>query len=69
MKTGVFLKYSVSYCLQKQFLGPESPQTTSNLIRLTIFIAPFDTVKLKLEQLICKKVLKFVSLDNYFSGL
>ena len=68
MKTRVCLKYFGNHCLWKQFLDSNSPHTTSSLIRLTIFVKlkPFN---LKLEQLICKKVPKFVLLDNYFPDL
>ena len=57
--------------LWKHILASESPQTPSNLICLTIFVilGPWHSFNLKLEQLICKKALKFVLLDNYFPDL
>ena len=70
MKTRVSLKYFVSYCLWKPF-DSNSPETPSNLISLTILVTlrPFTLFNLKLEQLSCKKVLKFALLGNYFSDL
>ena len=52
IKTRVCLKYFVNNCLWKQFLASNSPQSSSNLICLTIFVNSFN---IKLEQLICKK--------------
>ena len=69
MKTRVCLKYFVNDYLWKKFLAPNSPQTTSNLICLAIFVTLFDSFNLKLEQLICKKAQKFVLLDSYFPDL
>ena len=71
MKTRVCLKYFVNHCLWKQFIDSNSSFTTSSLIYLTIFVnlRPRHSFILKLEQLICKEVPKFVLLDNYFSDL
>ena len=69
MKTRVCLKYFVNDCLWKQFLASNSPQTSSNLICLTIFCKNKVFLRQgfnpKLEQLICKKALKFVLLYNF----
>ena len=61
----LFLKYFVNGCLWKQIPASNSPQAPSSFTCLTIFFNSkvFNTV---LEQLSCKKVLKFVLHDNYF---
>ena len=56
-------------CLWKQFLASYSSQTPSYLICLTICRNSWHSFNLKLEQLIYKKALKFVSVDNYFPDL
>ena len=68
MKSRVSLKYFVIDSLWKEFLASKLPQTLSNLTALTLFInlGPLTQFQLKLEQLIFKKVLKFVLLGNYF---
>ena len=51
MKTGVSLKYFVSYCLWKLFFDSNSPQTSSNLISLAFFVTlrPFTLFKPKIR--------------------
>ena len=70
-KTRVCLKYFVHDCLWKQFLLQFLLFVLSNLIYLTILVTlrPLTQFKQKLEELICKKVLKFVLLDIYFPNL
>ena len=60
---------NVNDCLWKQFLASYSSQTPSYLICLTICRNSWHSFNLKLEQLIYKKALKFVSVDNYFPDL
>ena len=52
MKTGVSLKYFVSYFLWKHFFGCNSSQNPSNLISLTFLVTlmPFTSFKINLEQ-------------------
>ena len=71
IKTKVCLKYFVNGCLHKQFFASNSPGTLSNFIWLTDFLTlRFLTMfNLKLEQLICKKILKFDLLNKYFPDL
>ena len=62
INTRVFLKYFVPDCLWKQFLASNSPQTPLSLICLTILVnlRSLTQFYLKVEPLICKKVLKFI---------
>ena len=71
MKTRVSLKYFVNNCLWKTFFDCNSPQTPSNVISLIIMVTlrSFTLFNLKLEQLSCKKKLKYDLLDNCFSDL
>ena len=71
MKTEVGLKYFVSYCICKYFFDSNPPQTSLNLSYLTILVtlSVSPCFNLKLEQISCKKVQKFVLLDNCFSDL
>ena len=66
MKSRVSLKYFVNDCLWKQIFASNLPTDSLNLNLLDNFgnSKAFHTV---LEQLSCKKVLKFVSLGNCFS--
>ena len=59
------------YLIWKQLLASNLPQAPSNLICFPILgtLNLSWCFNLKLEQLICKKVLKFVSLDNCTSDL
>ena len=68
MKTRVCLKYIVQDRIWKQFFASNPPKVPLNLICLSILVTlrmltPF---KIKLKQLIYKKVLKFVLLDSNF---
>ena len=71
MKTRVSLKYFVSYCLWKALFDCNSPQTSLNLISLTLLKIEglSQSFNLNLEQLSSKKVLKFDLLYNYFFDL
>ena len=71
MKTRVFLKCFVHDCLLETTFASNSPQTPLKMISLTVLgtLRTLIQFSLKLEQLICKKVLKLVLLDNYFSDL
>ena len=71
MKARACLKYFVDNWLWKQCFASNSTQTHSNLISLTILVtvSSFTQFNLKLEQLSCKKVLKFALLGNCFSDL
>ena len=71
MKTTVSLKCFVNDCFWKQHFSSNSPQTTSKLNFVGNFghSKAYHCFNLKLEQLSCKKVLKFVLLGNSFSDL
>ena len=71
MEPRVPLKYFVNSCLYKHFFHSNSSQTPSNLISFMILVTlrPFTHLNLKLEQLSCKKVLKFAFFNNCFFDL
>ena len=58
----------MNYCLLKQFSVSNSPYTPFKFY-LSGNFHKSRAFNLKLEKLICKKVLTFVVLDNYFSDL
>ena len=69
IKTKISLKFFLNYCLWKEFLILIHPRRQQ-----TYFLRPFRYLSglshcfnLKLEQLDCKKVLKFAFVDNCFS--
>ena len=68
IKSRVSLKYFVHDCLWKQFLLL-SCSRAFNVFLLTFFVTvrSLSQVNLKLEQLSCRKVLKFILLEKYFS--
>ena len=65
MKTRVYLKYFVHDCTWKQGFASNLPQTYLNLICLTIW----HSFNIKFDNLICKKLLKFVFAGNYFCNV
>ena len=70
MKIRVTFRYFVNDW--KHFLDSKSPQTPSDLIHLSTLTklqGLSHSFNLKLEHLICKKVLKFDLLANCFSDL
>ena len=70
MKTRVSLKYFVNDCLWKKFFASNLSQTPSNLIFDNFGNSKvLHSFNLKIEQLSCKKVLKFVPRGNWFSGI
>ena len=71
MKTKVCLKYFVNYCLWKQFVATNCPQTLSNLICLTIFLLlrPLKQFQPKIKATNLQKRTKFFLLDNFFPDL
>ena len=74
MKIKVCLILFVNNCLCKQFLDSNSPQTPSNLIRLTVSttLRPLTQFSPKIRATNLPKmpkVLKLVLLDNYFPDL
>ena len=66
MKTTVTAKYFVNDCLWKPFVDSNSSQTPSNLISLTILVtlSLLHSFEINLEQLSCKKGLKFALLES-----
>ena len=68
IKTRVSLKYFVHDCLWKQFLLLSCSRPFKPIF-LTFFVTvrSLSQVNLKLEQLSCRKVLKFILLEKYFS--
>ena len=69
VKTRISLKDFVNDCLLKQFFASTSHRTRSNLISLTILVKTFHSFNQKLEQLSCKKMIKFALLGDSFSSL
>ena len=71
IKTRLSFKYFVNDCLRKPFFDPNSLHILTNLTSLIILaiLRPLHSLNLKLEQLICKKVLKFAFLGNCFPNL
>ena len=67
-KTRVSHKYFVHDCLWKQFLLLSCSRPFKPIF-LTFFVTvrSLSQVNLKLEQLSCRKVLKFMLLEKYFS--
>ena len=68
IKTRVSLKYFVHDCLWKQFLLLSCSRPFKPIF-LTFFVTvrSLSQVNLKLEQLSCRKVLKLILLEKYFS--
>ena len=68
IKTRVSHKYFVHDCLWKQFLLLSCSRPFKPIF-LTFFVTvrSLSQVNLKLEQLSCRKVLKFMLLEKYFS--
>ena len=71
MKTRVSLKYLLNDCLWKQFLASYFVTDPFKFDLLDYFhkFNAFDSFNLRLEQLICKRAVKVVFLDNFFPYL
>ena len=67
-KTRVSLKYFVHDCLWKQFLLLSCSRAFKPIFwTFFVTVRSLSQVNLKLEQLSCRKVLKFILLEKYFS--
>ena len=71
MKTGVSLKYFVSYCPWKQCLDFNSSKDLSNVIAETfsVTLRVFTLFYRTLEQLRCQKFIKFILVGSYFPNM